>query len=136
MTTYIEAVTSMQGFFNTGWDSATPIVWGEDDATPTPSEQAWVRFNITHNDGGQATMGSPNSNRFRHFGIITVQVFYPQGNFGIEARNLANNVLELYQGAEQDGIYYYDVRANEIGNDSFGWYQINVVIEFRYDNIT
>ena len=136
MSNYVQAVTAMQSFFNTGWAGATPIRWGADDPSEPANGINWVRFGIRHNDGLQSTMGSPGSNRFRHIGIITAQVFTPEGSYGVDARALASDMLELYQGKEDSGIYYYNVRADEVGNDGFGWYQINVVIEFRYDNIT
>lgn len=136
MTTYSESLTAMQKFFNAGWNSATTILWGKDDPAAVPDAVSWVRFNIEHNDGSQASIGSPTANRFRHIGIIIIQIFSKEGNYAKNNRVLVNSALALYQGVTAEGIQYYNVRANEIGNDGNGWFQTNVIVEFRYDDIT
>jgi hypothetical protein len=136
MTTYAEAVKAMKAFFYTQWDNATPIIWGSDDVTTPPNDEPWIRFNINHSAGGQASIGSPTANRFRHIGFLTIQVFAPEGNYGILAKDLANAILELYQGTSDSDIDYYNVRVDEVGNDGYGWFQINIIADFRYDNIT
>ncbi len=133
---YLQAITAMEAFFAAQWGATTPVIYGDDAPEETPSDAAWVRFNINHNDGKQATMGSPGANEFRHIGIITIQIFTPEGKYAIRNKELTNSALEIYQGIEDSGITYYNVRPDKIGNDGFGWYQTNVIAEFRYDNIT
>ena len=135
MTTYKQAVIAMGAYFNTSWAGATTVVWGDNDPQDTPSG-SWVRFNINHNDGRQASMGAPAANMFRQIGIITVQIFTAEGDSGVAARDLADSVLEIYHGARDSGIEYYNATAREIGNDGNGFYQVNVLVEFKYDNIT
>lgn len=141
MSTYSEAILAMESFFKNNYSGDEVIIWGADAPEKTDpyagsDQQAWLRFTINHSDGRQNTLGSPGSNRFRHIGIITIQIFTPEGNYAIKNRELANTVLEIYQGAVDSGVYYENVTANELGNDGFGWYQTNVTAEFRYDNIT
>ena len=133
---YSQAVIAMQGYFNTGWASATPIIWGDDDNSEIPDENPWVRFNIRHSDGFQATAGAPSANRFERIGIITVQIFTRQGDYAVTARGLATSALKLYEGVENSGILYYDAAVREIGNDGRGWHQINVLTSFKYSEVT
>lgn len=133
---YKTARHAMQGYFNTGWASATPIVWGNDSTYEPEEGTSWVRFNITHSAGFQSTMGDPSNNRFERQGIITVQIFSPQGEYGETASDLATNALKLYEGTVDNGIYYFDAYANDIGNDGNGWHQVNVLTSFRYNEIT
>lgn len=130
----LEAITAMQGYFDTQW-SDTPILWGGDDPTKIPNE-TFVRFNILHNEGTQVTMGDPNNNRHRRFGTITIQIFQPEGAYGVEARTHAKNILSIYTGLVQSDIIYRNPILREVGNDGHGWYQINVVMNFQYDEIT
>jgi hypothetical protein len=65
-----------------------------------------------------------------------VQIFQKQGSYGIAARELAENALALFTGIDNSSISYYNGTIREVGNDGRGWYQINVVTEFRYDEIT
>ena len=135
MPTYSEAVIDMIDFFDTQWASRTLVLQGTDDPRDIPND-SFVRFNFLHTVGNQASIGSPNANIFRSFGIITIQVFNPQSNYGIKVRDFASAILELYNGTVDSEIHYYNARVNEVGNDGNGFNQSNVVIEFYYDNIT
>lgn len=136
MPTYSEALIAMESYFETFWDSRTPILFGTDDPTDIPEDGAFVRFNIRHTLGSQVSMGSPDANIFRNFGLITIQLFNRESNRGINIKALTNSVLDRYQGLVDSGVNYYNVRPNEVGNDGNGFYQTNVIIEFYYDNIT
>ncbi len=135
MPDYTTAWLSIADHFKTGWGNTSTLVL-DDEAQDAPDEKTFARLNIQHTNGNQATMGAPGSNRFRRFGLVTVQIFQKQGDFGISARELAENALALFAGVENDGINYYNGTIREIGNDGRGWYQINVITEFRYDEIT
>jgi hypothetical protein len=130
---YTEAVAVIRSYFNAQY-TATQITW--DDVEFTPPASTWVRFNASHVDGYQATMGSPGSNMFRREGLIVAQVFQPQGQGSKDARAKADLIADVFIGVQNSGITYYDVTIKEIGNDGAGWYQINVLIKFRYDRIT
>ena len=134
--TYQNAVAEMIKFFNANAPSGVPVIWGSDDPNSPPDNEEWIRFNIRHNDGFQASMGSPGTNRFERQGIITIQIFQPEGGHGLGAQNIADEIVTLYSGANDNGIEYFDTFAREVGNDGFGWYQINVVTTFRYEQIT
>lgn len=135
MPDYTTAWSAIADYIETQWADQTPLIV-DDFAVDVPNADAWVRLTIRHTDGNQSTMGSPGSNRFRRFGIVTMQIFQRQGEFGITARELAENALAIFTGAENSGIYYYNATVREIGNDGRGWFQINVISEFRYDEIT
>lgn len=136
MPDYTTAVSSMQSYFRTQWSSATAIYY-DDDKDDTPDDgSTWVRFSIRHDDGGQASIGSPNNNRFRQNGILIISVFAKSGQYAIDAREKAEDVKQIYDGLENSGITYYNASIREIGSDGRGWYQINVVVSFRYDTIT
>ena len=135
MTTFSEAEAAIRGHFDTQWAGATEIAWPDIEFRP-PRENTWVRFIVAENDGAQSSIGSPGSNRFRHFGIVTVQIFQPFGQASIDARDKADTVLSIFQGLNLNGIYFFNANARQIGLDSNGYYQINVLASFRYDEIT
>lgn len=131
-----DAEAEIRAFFNTGWASFTTVAWPDDKFTP-PDDVTWVRFDCRENDGAQASIGAPGSNRFRHFGVVTIQVFQPRGQASKDARAKATTALGIFMGAETtNDIHFFDVRARQIGEDAQGWYQINVEASFRYDEIT
>jgi len=133
---FIQAEAEIRKFFNDAWNDATEIAWPDLKFT-IPDSENWVRFDCTENDGEQVSMGSPGSNRFRHYGIVTIQVFAPQDQGSVDARQLATDALGVFMGAvTTNGVYFYDVQGRQIGNDGNGFYQINVVASFYYDEIT
>jgi len=128
-----QAEAEIRAHFNTQWNGLTEIAWP--DVQFTKPDDTWVRFTAQENDGFQNTIGSPGSNAFRHTGIVTVQVFQPQGQASKDARDKAQKAIEAFQGMDVNGIHFFDVQARQVGNDR-GWYQINVLASFRYDEIT
>lgn len=137
-----QAESDIRKFFDAAWTVAfpvpnTPVISWPDIEFTIPEAQTWVRFNCQENDGRQVSMGDPGNNRFRRFGIVTIQVFEPQGNTGKDARVKAAAARDLFTGAQTTGgVTFYDVYARQIGNDGNGYYQINVFAPFWYDEIT
>lgn len=131
-----EAEQDVRDFFETSWAALTAIAWPDLEFT-VPSGETWVRFNSQEGGGRQASMGSPGNNRFRQIGIVTVQVFQPQGQGSKDARAKAAIALTAFKGATTtNGVKFFDVFGRQIGNDENGYYQINVIASFYYDEIT
>jgi len=122
--------------FKDAWDALTPISW-PDIKFDRPDGESWVRFNCQENDGSQVSMGSPGNNRFRQFGIVTIQVFQPNGQGSKDARSKATTALGAFKGiTTTNGVKFFDAYCRNVGNDGNGFYQINVVTSFYYDEIT
>lgn len=129
-----QAEAEIRKHFDSEWSGLTPIAWP--DLPFDKPDSTWVRFDCRENDGFQATIGAPGSNAFRHTGVCTIQVFQPQGQASQDARDKAQKAIEAFQGKETTNrIQFFDVQARQVGNDR-GWYQINVLASFRYDEIT
>lgn len=131
-----DAEFEIRAYFDTNWANTTQIAW-PDTKFSVPNNETYVRFNCQETSGSQVSIGSPGANRFRHFGIVTIQIFQPQGQSSKDAREKATTILGIFMGKETvNGIHFYDVSARQIGDDGSGYYQINVNISFRYDEIT
>lgn len=132
---FATAPASIRAFFATAWGSTTDVIY-DDQAKDIPNNAPWVRLSIRHIEGYQASMGDPNNNRYRRIGSVTAQVFVPQGGASVQASQLAQQAAEIFTGATYLGIAFSNTVAREIGADGKGFYQINVISEFRYDDIT
>ncbi len=135
-----EAEAELRAFVQAFWIAAgyNPdfIAWPDVDFT-IPTNETWVRFTCQENDGQQASIGSPGSNRFRQFGIITLQIFQPKGQGSKDARVKATTALGAFKGAvTTNNVHFQNVYGRQVGNDDKGFYQINVVAPFYYDDIT
>lgn len=132
---FATAPAAIKAMFATAWGNTTKVIYDDESASP-PDSDPWVRFNIRHVDGFQASMGDPGNNRHRRIGNITAQVFVPQGNASIQASQLAQQAADIFIGVTYQGITFTNTVAREIGNDGKGFYQINVTTSFRYDDLT
>ncbi|PZQ46170.1 MAG: hypothetical protein DI551_05685 [Micavibrio aeruginosavorus] len=117
--------------FTDGWGNLAPVAF--DDVKFDIPQATWARLNIRHNLGNQTTMGDPGNNRHEQQGVVTVQIFEPQGNHGIDARVKAQAAASLFRGKSAQGIHFFETTYREIGNDGAGFFQINVTARFRYD---
>lgn len=103
---------------------------------PDP-EKYWVRYNLAHDSGKQATLGAPGNRRFSKSGLVTVQLFAPLtlGDGLGKSLALAQIVQGAYEGQHSDsGVWFQDAVIKEIGT-SDSWYQTNVQARFRYEEL-
>lgn len=131
---FTEATASMRRFFDANWPHDVPVAY-DDVSFSKPDAEPWVRLTIKHNEGFQASVGDPGNNRHRREGIIVAQIFSPEGDASKTARELADSAADIFIGATDNGIHFYNTVAREAGNDGMGWYQINVTASFWYDRI-
>lgn len=131
-----EAEQDIRAHFSAAWSDLTPIAWPDLNFT-IPDGTIWVRFNNAEFQGSQISMGSPTNNRFRQFGVVTLQIFQPQGQASSDARSKAVTAINAFKGVTTtNGVKFYDVYSRNIGNDGNGWFQINVISSYYYDDIT
>ena len=145
-TTFDASFDEIFATFKTTWDADTPAVnggvipkvfyQGVGETGPQPPDAAWARISILHNLSTQAALSPENDKRrYTDSGIITVQVFTPIGNQGLQLnRQLAPIARKAFQGKRTiDGnIWFRNVAIVEVGADAH-WHQFNVVSEFEYD---
>ncbi|AEP08889.1 phage tail terminator-like protein [Micavibrio aeruginosavorus] len=129
-----QAEAAVRAYFNTGWAARTPIAWPDVSFTP-PNNATWVRFSMKNNDGYQASMGSPGSNRFRRVGMVYIDIFQPAGQGSIDARKKADIAHDIFLANTLPGITFSNINARDIGKDATGAYQWKVSAAFKYDRI-
>jgi hypothetical protein len=144
ITDITEAHDKLLAVFKTAWDTLDdpPLVIYPDDGQDLPDDGPYARVTVQHNLQSQVTVGGKLSNggpgqRFRAFGIITVQIFTISGDGLTTAHTLSTLVKNAFQGKNtgSDEIEFRNARINEIGQDG-PWHQINVLAEFNYDEIS
>ena len=136
---------ALAGAFSTGWktlksagppavyEAKTPIAWP--NVNFTPPSGAWVRFNVLDGEGSWRSIGSPGSNLAGYVGVVVIQVFVPLLSGESTARDYADDAAEIFQGQVISGIRFSLATfslSNSVAND---WYQMNVSIPFRRDEL-
>lgn len=123
--------------FKTAWDTTGHIalyenIAGDPPSTPIP----WARISLRHRTGGQtAISGADGKRRYDREGVVTVQIFIPNGKGLSQGYSLGKIVVDAFEGkATPSQIWFRDVINKEIGPDG-EWFQFNVTAEFMYDEI-
>jgi len=141
---------SIRKQLNDAWVALTPAVvgstqpvrleWdGVDTKTKRDPQKPFAAVFVKHLDGGQATFADPLGQRkFSRSGLVTVQVFQPLLNSGglSLVQKLAIIARDAFEGkSTADGVWFQNVKLKDIGDDAKGWYQINVLASFTYDEL-
>lgn len=132
------------GLFKAAWEANAPaatggaapdVQWPGVAYAPPDVHAPFARVSIREGTGRQATFGTVGARRFTRPGIVTVQVFAPLSNgqhFSL-AQKLAIIARNAYEGVgTASGILYRNARVRDVG-PSTAWYQLNVTVEFEYD---
>ena len=130
-----EAIDAMNGILLRSWNTTTcPILW-EGVAQNQPTNKPFLRVTIKHASDGVASLPAWNGERiFRRSGTIFVSVFTPiTDNSGLRFQ-LSQNVIDIFETVRDDNVSFENIYPVEIGQ-SGNFYQINVLIEFNYQDI-
>jgi hypothetical protein len=144
---------AIEAYFNTNWGTTTPIKW-ENATFVTPgtqnrTRQPWVALFIREAVGSRASIGVTPLRRF--VGTIIVQIFTDL-NIGTNlARDYASQVADLWRdvtitgvgttngiiaiGGAHDGAFNTEPHITVVGDEGNGWFQTNVTVRYRRDDI-
>lgn len=133
----IEASSLLERYFDTQWGARTPINWDNDNATPSGSH---VAFTIDHAASVTLGMGAVDADGFRtetyrNVGVLTVQVFTPQGTGTEESRELTEGVRSILQGFQSGSLRVKEVTPRKVGEDGNGFWQVNCDASFEYKEV-
>lgn len=142
--TLTEARDEILTQFKTRWDQpgasqGIPVIYWDSDATAPKPPNPWARVTVQHSpvQPGQVTLaGFSGGRRFRRTGICTVQIFTPLGDGLSTADQLATIARSAFEGqTTPSSVIFRAVSVNEVGRDEGGWFQVNVLAQFEYDEI-
>lgn len=96
-----------------------------------PPSNAWVRLSIINAEAFQADMAA--APRYRHPGVVIVQVFVPHGTGDGRARRLADQAAGVFRSRTIGNIVFRAASVLPQGSDGT-WYQVNATAEFFRDS--
>jgi hypothetical protein len=98
-------------------------------------KEAWARFRLQHNEGGQRTLaGNDGKSRHGRKGNVIVEVHSPIGTGVKDAYALAESVKNAFEGKRTaSGVWFRNVRINEVNDTTLLWYPIVVIADFDYE---
>lgn len=118
--------------------SIRPVILDQDTDAEPPQEEgsSWVRSSMTHLGGGQGSLANhAGVKRWDRSGLLIFQVFTPFGD-GLKRSDVISSTIQgAYEGVTTaGGAWFRSPRSEEIGK-SGAWFQVNVFVEFEYEEI-
>lgn len=101
--------------------------------TTKPTDAPWIRFMIMNNSTPRQTIGPPGGRRFRRLGLVTSQVFVPEGVGTSSGDTLCEEIVNIFEGVRSGEISFERGYYEEIGNTDSGLFQYNVIIPYWFD---
>jgi hypothetical protein len=140
--TFSSARNEIFQLFYTSWSLMAPdvpVYWQGVDipSVSPPVTGPWVRIFIEHTGSQQVSYGPTGARRYERNGQVTVQIFTPIAVGGGLTRleELAVIARDAYEGVgTASGIFFRNSRISEVGV-SEAWWQMNVVLDFQYDEM-
>ncbi len=100
-----------------------------------PDNRLWARCNIKFGESRQVSIGGGASgNRFRHVGLLMVQLFQPLDRGDKAALALADGIAGTFRGVTVSGVTFRTPSVQNVGRVN-GWWQVNVDCPFCADQI-
>lgn len=112
------------------------LFWDDMKAPDDTQKFAWARVSMRHTDGGQSAIsGGLGKGRYSRKGTLYVNLFAVPGD-GLRVLDpIVKKVLDAYEGkATPSQVWFRKGRVRELGVVD-GWFQINVLFDFTYDEI-
>ena len=145
MPTLAAARDDIMGAVQTQWDAgstAGELLLYEDRAGARPSAnvagavQLWGFVQVRHISSERVTLaGTAGSRRFRRDGLLTLQLFIPQGDGLVLMDAIGQEFLNALEGkTTTNGVSLRNVRVVEVGEDG-PWFQANVLANYDYDEV-
>jgi len=116
-----------------------PIAWPNLPYDPledfsAASHDAWARITIRGGDARIASAGAVGHRRWRHVGVVIVQVFTVLGRGAAAGLAVADDVAHALRGTTVNGVALNAAAIEPVGQDEVGgFFQTNVRVAFRYD---
>lgn len=136
MTTEVEVQTAIETRLRDQW----PTLWDETEKVAIVYENTgqeepqvpYLKFFIRHGPTQEQGYGGGRI-LYRRFGAIVVQCFTSLGSGVLLARKIAAMIGRIFEGQKFSGVTCREAAMTEVGPNQEGEYQVNVRVEFDYD---
>jgi hypothetical protein len=100
----------------------------------TRPNSLWARFTVIEGEEQQLDIGS-ELKTFRTPGLLIVQLFAPLNSGSIGILSQADVIADAFRNWGGPTLTCRAATVKEIGNDGYGYYQVNVTVPFHIDEL-
>lgn len=137
-----QARDQIYGLIMAAWTAGAPagaeLVYDDAKAKKPDGPAPWARATVRHTGGSEISISRGNGKgRYNRTGTVYINLFSPSGD-GLRALDpLVKLTLDAYEGKyTAGGVWFTKAQVREIGIvKGTGLYQINVLINFSYDEV-
>ena len=133
--TYEEGVDVILSVFKDVWDTTGyPVQWDDHSSDVPDATTPWARATVQHDSSGQSSLANANGAKlFANTGSLFVQIFTPIGGGLVEARQLAQKVVNQFSRVNSP-VSFFRPRMRESGKS--GAFQMTlVIVDFDYTDV-
>ena len=117
-----EMRAALESYIVANWTD-TPIAFDND--VFEKQEGSWIRCGLRPLRIENASLGNVCQ---RIEALFTIQVFTPLNIGAGEAYGLSDKLIQLFSNQVIDGVNCYQATASYIGDEGYGWFQVNVSV--------
>lgn len=131
MPTYGEAQVAIENRLKQNWTDNDVLLRFENEGRREPGKpyiQTLIKELRTEEVGYAG-----NKILYRRFGLIWAQCFWPAKEGTKKARDVAQAVIDIYEGQQFSQIICREGNIDPSGDDGKGFWQVNAKIEFDHD---
>lgn len=140
--TRIQARDEINALLKAAADTITDFIMMWDDVEAdspggTHPTLPYAKVFIRHQTGTQGSLSNRVGSRiFERSGLVTIQVFTPSGDGLTDSDSYATILANAIEGiSTANGVWFRNVRIQEVGNDGAGKYLTNITAEFEYTEV-
>jgi hypothetical protein len=121
--------------FKTAWEAGSnyPVQWPNQEFTPPSDGSPYVAFNILRGQSRAASLNSSGSARYRHPGIVQIDVIFSRGKGVRLANETADEIAAIFRGKTLSGIRYQAPDVREVSEPETSRVRFNVSVPFTRD---
>lgn len=125
---YASQHVEIKNRFKASWVAITPVAWSNEYFIPPFPQSAWVRFTIRDGKARQLNIGEPAI--IRYAGMIYIQIFTKPERGDVVALSLADRAKRIFHNWTGEVVQCRAAKIYNLGEDRYGWYQVNVAVPF------
>lgn len=120
--------------FNSVWASRIPVDYPNHSFTLPSPPAPWCRFRVTNGASERMSVGAV-TNLYRNLGIIFIQIFIPDDSDVTVGYGHADAAADIFRDWGGATVQCRTPVIKEIGSEGSGYFQINVSVPFKRDEI-
>lgn len=130
---YLAERISIENFFNTNYTPPAGVdLFFENIPIPEQNNDPYIVLLVRDGTAFQGSMGGSVNNLFRNNGFAICEIRHLIDTGTNAALTIADDIANVFRAQQFDGITMLAPTIDRIG-DRNGWYQVNVLTNFRRD---